>query len=62
MSLESSELEQVYEALAKALDNVAEADREMFLCKLSLLMAREMPDAAQVTNMIQAAQNHLETA
>jgi len=62
MALDFSELELVYEELAKALDTVADAEREVFLCKLSLLMARELGDLPLLKDMIRTAQNHLETA
>lgn len=59
MSLEYSELERFYEALAEALDTVDEADRDLFLCKLSLLMARELDDLPRAQEMIRSAQQHL---
>jgi len=62
MPLTFSDLELIYEELAMALDTVAEAEREVFLCKLSLLMARQLGDLSQVREMIQTAQNHLEIA
>jgi len=59
MSLEFSKIEQVYEELAKALDRLADQDREIFLCKFSLLLARETDDLAWVIEMIEKAQNRL---
>ncbi len=61
MVLNFAELETVYEDLAVALDTVSDAGREVLLCKLSLLMARELGDLAQVQAMIQTAQVHLDT-
>lgn len=61
MSLNFSELEVVYEELAVALDTVSDTEREVFLCKLSLLMARQLGDLPQVRDMIQTARNHLQT-
>ena len=60
MPLEFSDLETVYEALAEAMDQVADADRELFLSKLALLMARQLGDAAETLEMIQEARKHLE--
>ena len=60
MPLEFSDLETVYEALAEAMDQVADADRELFLSKLALLMARQLGDAAEALEMIQEARKHLE--
>ena len=61
MVLNFAELETVYEDLAVALDTVSHAGREVLLCKLSLLMARELGDLAQVQAMIQTAKDHLDT-
>ena len=59
MSLEFSKIEQVYEELAKALDKVADEEREIFLCKFSLLLARETGDLPLVIDMIEKAQSQL---
>lgn len=61
MALNFAELETVYEDLATALDTVSDAQREVLLCKLSLLMARELGDLASVQEMIQTAKDHLDT-
>ena len=60
MPLNFSDLEAVYEGLATALDTVSPAEREVFLCKLVLLLAREVDDISKVQTMISNAQNHLE--
>lgn len=62
MSLEFSDLEVFYEEMAMALDTVHETDREMFLCKLVLLMARETSDLSRAQEMIQSAHQHLAKA
>ena len=60
MPLEFFDLETVYESLAEAMDQVADADRELFLSKLALLMARQLGNAAETLEMIQEARKHLE--
>ena len=59
MSLDFPDLEQFYETLATSLDVVPQDKREVFLCKLCLLMARELGDIAVAQQLIKAAQNHL---
>lgn len=61
MALNFADLEIVYEDLARTLDRLSPSEREVFLCKLSLLMARDLGDLSRVQAMIQTAQNHLET-
>lgn len=60
MSLEFCDLEVFYETLATALDAVPDAKREVFLCKLSLLMARELGDLSVAQQLIATAQSHLD--
>lgn len=60
MPLDFSDLETFYEELAMALDAVAENDRELLLCKLSLLMARELGDGARAIELISSARNNLD--
>ncbi|MDF1775546.1 MAG: hypothetical protein P1V13_05920 [Rhizobiaceae bacterium] len=60
MALNFADLEIVYEELARTLDRLSPSEREVFLCKLSLLMARDLGDLSRVQAMIQTAQNHLE--
>ena len=55
MALNFADLEIVYEDLARTLDRLSPSEREVFLCKLSLLMARDLGDLSRVQ-----AQNHLE--
>ena len=62
MSLEFSDLEEFYESLAKSIDTVTDAEREVFLCKLCLLMAKEMKDLPKAQEMIQSALKHLDKA
>lgn len=62
MPLDFTDLETFYEEMASALDAVAGTDRQLFLCKLSLLMARELGDASTAVELIRAAQCHLEQA
>ncbi len=62
MALNFHQLEVFYEDLAQSLDTVAESKRELFLCKLCLMLARETDKPANLKSMIQAAQNHLTKA
>lgn len=54
-TLSTADLEQVYDALAEGLDRAPEAQRLLFLTKLSLLLARELGDRACVLAQIEAA-------
>lgn len=44
----AADLEAIYEALAIHLDNAGEDKRELFLAKLALLLAMEVPESARV--------------
>ena len=50
-----SQLEQVYDTLAEAIDQAGPERTELFLTKLSLLLANAIGDAAAVTCLVQAA-------
>lgn len=54
MSLPLSDLEQVYDDLASAVDRAGEHS-ERFLAKLALLLAHELADAQRVAAHIDAA-------
>ena len=62
MALDFNRLEVFYEDLAESLDAIAASERELFLCKLCLMLARETGDHADLKSMIQAAQSHLTKA
>lgn len=49
------QLEQVYDTLAEAIDQAGPERTELFLAKLSLLLANAIGDAAVVTCLVQAA-------
>ena len=49
------QLEQVYDTLAEAIDQAGPERTELFLTKLSLLLANAIGDAAAVTCLVQAA-------
>ena len=51
--LSTDDLEQVWEALAQAIDQAGER-RELFLAKLALLLAHEIGDRAAVDRLIRA--------
>ena len=51
----SADVEEVYEALAHALDAVPAGSRELVLAKLALLLAHEVGDAARVRQLIGSA-------
>ena len=59
MALEFDQLEIFFEDLALTLDSIAESDRELFLCKLCLLLARETGEPEGLKEMIRSAGNHL---
>jgi phosphoribosylaminoimidazole carboxylase (NCAIR synthetase) len=49
------QLEQVYDALAQAIDQAGPQHTELFLTKLSLLLANEIADDARVQTLIESA-------
>jgi Protein of unknown function (DUF2783) len=54
-SLSLTGLEQVYDSLAQALDDAGPEHTELFLTKLSLLMANALGDAALVQHLVKTA-------
>ncbi len=52
-------LETFYETLADTLDTVAEEDRNVYLCKLCLLLARDLTDPAGALAHIDSARRNL---
>ena len=59
MALEFDQLEVFFEDVAQTLDSIADGDRELFLCKLCLLLARETGDPEGLKDMIRSAGHHL---
>ena len=59
MALEFDQLEVFFEDVAQTLDSIADSDRELFLCKLCLLLARETGEPDGLKDMIRSAGNHL---
>ena len=59
MALEFDQLEVFFEDLVQTLDSIADSDRELFLCKLCLLLARETGDTEGLRDMIRSAGDHL---
>jgi hypothetical protein len=51
-TLEFAELEQVYEMLAQAIDEVGEANETLLLSKLCITLAHSMPDLEVVVEAI----------
>ena len=51
----AKDVEAIYEAIAKQIDQVAEEKRQLYLAKLSLLLAKETGDTGRVLNCIKAA-------
>jgi hypothetical protein len=58
--LTTTQLEDVYDRLAEALDAVPPARRELFLAKLALALANLLGDPAQVAEALEAAARDLE--
>mgnify|MGYP001261386261 FL=1 len=54
------DVEIVYEALARTLDNTAAEKRDLFLSKLALLLAHELADADRVCRLIEEAAQNLD--
>lgn len=53
------ELEQVYDALALAIDQVTPAQSERFLVKLALLAAHALGDGRKFVELVESAQQDL---
>jgi len=60
MSLGFDAMEDFYEHLAQALDDVPADQRELFLSKLCLLMARDASDSDRLQAHVQTAARHLQ--
>lgn len=58
-NLPVSELEQVYDALALAIDRVPEGQVELFLVKLALLLAGELGDRPRFETLLETALDDL---
>lgn len=58
-SLPLPDLEQVYDLLADAIDQVPPQRSELLLVKLSLLLAQELGDRARFVELLQRAQADL---
>lgn len=58
-SLPLPDLEQVYDLLADAIDQVPPQRSELLLVKLSLLLAQELGDRARFAELLQRAQADL---
>ena len=55
MSLETTALEQVYDALADGIDAAGPRDEALFLARLVLLLANQLSDVQAFTRAVQAA-------
>jgi hypothetical protein len=58
--MKPTDLEIVYEHLAKVLDGTRADKRELLLAKLALLLANDLGDAARVRDHITAASANLD--
>ena len=54
-TLNIAQLEQVYDTLAQAIDQAGPEHTELFLSKLSLLLANALGDDALVERLVQSA-------
>lgn len=57
--LSVSDLEQIYDTLAMAIDQATPEKSELFLVKLALLSAQALGDAQQFTALTESALNDL---
>lgn len=57
--LEFTELEQVYECLAEAIDTVGKEQEALLLAKLCMLLANQVADLERVKEAIATAQQNL---
>lgn len=58
-ALTVTQLEQVYDTLAQAIDQAGPDHSEVFLTKLSLLLANALGDAGLVATLVETALNDL---
>ncbi|PLW82407.1 hypothetical protein CWI75_11635 [Kineobactrum sediminis] len=61
-TLEFADLEQVYDLLAEAIDQVGPERETLLLAKLSLLLAHHIPDISLVSEAIATALANCDTA
>lgn len=54
-TLNVTQLEQVYDTLAQAIDQAGPEHTELFLSKLSLLLANALGDEALIERLVQSA-------
>lgn len=54
-TLSITQLEQVYDTLAQAIDQAGPEHTELFLSKLSLLLANALGDEALIERLVQSA-------
>lgn len=54
-TLNTADLEQVYDTLAEAIDRAPEGQSERFLVKLALLLAREVGDRDRFEGLVEGA-------
>jgi hypothetical protein len=60
MSAEFSDMENFYEALAEALDQVPEDKSNLFLCKVALSLANQVIDPKNALEAIKAGMQHMD--
>ncbi len=58
-ALSESELEQVYDLIAAAIDRVGRADESLFLAKLCLALSAQLPSVDAIAEAIRAAEQDL---
>ena len=61
-SLQTHELEQVYDDLAQAIDQVPPGTNELFLAKLTMLLANELANPQRLTELIGQAHQNLKSS
>lgn len=58
-ALSESELEQVYDLIAAAIDRVGSTDESLFLAKLCLALSAQLPSVDSIAEAIRAAEQDL---
>ena len=58
-TLQTNELEQIYDDLATAIDQVPASKRELFLAKLVMLLANEAADPKRLGTPLDVARQNL---
>lgn len=56
------DLEQVFETLAQAIDEVGAGQERLFLAKLALTLSHKLGDLDQITDAIEIARRDLDTS